>query len=147
MRLRVSFRRVSAGMSLFNTTGRERKLSKTMKPQKFRKLWTTGQIATLIGSPSPKAVVKWIEDGDLLVVDLPGVRERRVHHRDLRDFLVRRGLHWALQEFDAIMAGKGEEYHLSEMAPPSPPPLPKSNGPPPPLTRNRRSRPPTDSST
>jgi excisionase family DNA binding protein len=49
------------------------------------KWMTTGQIATLLGV-SQRMVSRWIDEGRLIGIRLPGSRERRVHPDVLREF-------------------------------------------------------------
>lgn len=49
------------------------------------KWFTTGQIATRLGV-SARMVTKWIDDGRLVGIRLPGSRDRRVHPSALEQF-------------------------------------------------------------
>lgn len=64
-----------------------------------RRLWSTGQISRLVGF-DVKCVSRWIDQGYLKGVRLPGTAERRVHRNELRRFLVEHDYAWALDELD-----------------------------------------------
>ncbi len=65
-----------------------------------RKLWTTGQVARLVGC-NVKAVARWIDTGELKGYLLPGDPGRRVHRAELRRFLADHDYSWALEELAA----------------------------------------------
>lgn len=64
-----------------------------------QKLFTTGEIAGLVDT-TPKTVARWIDEGLLPGVKLPGMVERRVHRDDARKFFVEMGYHWAVKDLD-----------------------------------------------
>lgn len=68
--------------------------------KRVKKLWTTTDIAELLGV-SDKHIRKWIDDGQLKNQVLPGFSERRVHREDLRKFLLTYQYYHALREMDA----------------------------------------------
>lgn len=68
--------------------------------RKVRKLFTTGQIAELLGI-STKTIASYIDKGYLKGVELPGTSERRVPRQELRLFLVKWNHIWPLRELDA----------------------------------------------
>lgn len=64
------------------------------------KLWSTGQIARLLGV-NVKTVATWIDKGDLKGVKFPAQKpDRRVHRDELRRFLTQHDCDWALKEMD-----------------------------------------------
>lgn len=67
--------------------------------RRARQLWTTGQLADLIGF-SPKTIATWIDSRELYGVTMPGVLDRRVHRSALREFLRRYDYYWALAKLD-----------------------------------------------
>jgi excisionase family DNA binding protein len=71
----------------------------TMTKRKVRKLFSTGQVAELVGT-NPKTVAGWFDKGILKGVKLPGLGERRVHREELRGFLARYEYIWAIRELD-----------------------------------------------
>jgi excisionase family DNA binding protein len=67
---------------------------------KIRMLFTTGEIAGLVGSNS-KTVARWIDDGALAGVRFPGIfKERRVHRDVLRAFCEAHQFTWAIEALD-----------------------------------------------
>ncbi len=84
----------------------------TMARKKVRKLWSTGQIAELVGV-NPKTVAQWIDGGEMAGVKLPGLVERRVHRQELRSFLAKFEYEWALREMD-------QEEGINQTPPPAP---------------------------
>ncbi len=70
---------------------------------RMKKLFSTGQIADLIGVCA-KVVAGWIDTGKLKGLTLPGsTNERRVHRDELRAFLIAHNFDYALRELDQDM--------------------------------------------
>lgn len=72
-----------------------------MMPNRRKKLFSTGEIAAMVDTNS-KTVARWIDEGLLKGVALPGMKERRVHRDDVRAFFVKMEYNWAVDELDAI---------------------------------------------
>lgn len=62
-----------------------RQLSLSKEGDEKARWLTTGEVAIRLGVHS-KMVAKWIDEGRLLGVRIPGSRDRRVHPQALEDF-------------------------------------------------------------
>ncbi len=73
------------------------------KKKAIRKLFTTGEVAEMIGGTiSPRTVAGWIDHGFVVGHYLPGVKaqERRIHRDILRAFCQKMNYTWVLEELD-----------------------------------------------
>lgn len=77
-----------------------------MLPRRKKKLFTTGEIAAMVDTNS-KTVARWIDEGLLKGVVLPGMKERRVHFDDVRAFFVKMEYTWAVEELDSYTHDAG----------------------------------------
>lgn len=91
-----------------------------------KKLFTTGEIARIVNTTA-KTVARWIDEGTIVGIHLPGMVERRVHRDEARAFFVRMGWTWAIKEIDA-WDGPDPEEPPAEGPKPPPRRTPKAPG-------------------
>lgn len=79
---------------------------------RVRKLFSTGQVAALLGITA-KTVTTYCDSGTIQTIRLPGGKERRIHRETLRDFCDRWGFVHALSELDTEegVTGRVHEFH------------------------------------
>jgi excisionase family DNA binding protein len=87
--------------------------------RKRKQLFTTGEIAAMVDT-SARNVARWIDEGILKGVVVPGLKERRVHRDEVRAFFLKMEYTWAIQELDAIDGPEGDDCGGIDASPSTP---------------------------